>query len=98
MIRVTAEGNYSADKTSQLEKVIPSSSRGLQELSSLIGYGRPDVSSMTAQAADGLSPDNRLLVAACGPQSMLVDTRKAVQSCTLKGKPDIQLHTEVFGW
>lgn len=57
---------------------------------------RPDVAQIVAAAV--ASTDETVGVVVCGPQSMTVDARKAVAENLRRGKGNVKLFVENFGW
>jgi hypothetical protein len=66
--------------------------------SSIMELGRPDIDTVIKQAVDASHHDDRILVAASGPVTMLSSTRIAVKSCMSSQNASIHLHLEEFGW
>jgi hypothetical protein len=60
--------------------------------------GRPDVHSTVHQVASECEPEQRILVAACGPSGLSDDVRDAVRNCISIDGPGLDLHLEAFGW
>lgn len=60
--------------------------------------GRPHVLSIVQSVAAECSPEDRVLVAACGPTGLSNDVRDAVRDCTRSDGPSLTLHLEAFGW
>jgi ferredoxin-NADP reductase len=60
--------------------------------------GRPDIRAIISQVISRASPDEHVIVAACGPKKMMVDTRNVVAGLTSINGPSITIHAEQFGW
>ncbi|EME82955.1 uncharacterized protein MYCFIDRAFT_80533 [Pseudocercospora fijiensis CIRAD86] len=58
--------------------------------------GRPDVRALVGGAVEGLSEDERVLIAACGPEGLLNDVRKAVAVSRVAKAPSIEMFLEKF--
>jgi predicted ferric reductase len=61
-------------------------------------HGRPKVADCIKQAVEGASKSDRIAVAACGPNEMMLETRRTVAGCISVNGPAIELHSEHFGW
>ncbi|KAI0005228.1 ferric reductase NAD binding domain-containing protein [Xylariaceae sp. FL0662B] len=61
-------------------------------------HGRPDTESEIRAAVRSLSNDKRVLIAACGPDSLLTIVRNTAASCITVGGPAVEVHCEQFGW
>lgn len=63
-----------------------------------IMLGRPDVNA-TIRAIVGNSEEReRTVVAACGPESLMRDTRGVVAELVVRSGRSVELHCEQFGW
>lgn len=60
--------------------------------------GRPDVRALVSNAVEGLGEDERVLVAACGPEGLLNDVRKAVAVDRVAKAPSIKMFLEEFSF
>ncbi|KAI1325437.1 ferric reductase NAD binding domain-containing protein [Xylariaceae sp. FL0255] len=60
--------------------------------------GRPDIQALIEKAVSSTPKDQRILIAACGPQGLLGAVRNAASSCIDIDGPAIELHCEEFGW
>ncbi|CAI7638693.1 unnamed protein product [Penicillium viridicatum] len=59
--------------------------------------GRPNISNLIAAAATGSGNlDDRVIVGACGPRTLMSATREAVNNELLNGGPSITLYTERY--
>ena len=67
-------------------------------LGSIMELGRPEIDAIIKQAVDASHRDDRILVAASGPVTMLSSTRIAVKSGMSSQSASIHLHLEEFGW
>ncbi|KAM0722190.1 hypothetical protein Q7P37_001631 [Cladosporium fusiforme] len=89
------------DLKSQSEKAVTTTAAAEIEIAIAPSYtvpGRPDVLSTVGRVVDECSPEDGVLVAACGPTGLADDVRAAVQECTRVGGPSVKLHLEAFGW
>lgn len=60
--------------------------------------GRPDTSAVLRQATESLTENQRLLVAACGPEGLLNGVRNSVAKLKVPGKPSIEMYLEQFSF
>jgi hypothetical protein len=60
--------------------------------------GRPDVPSIISEVVRKSGRDERIVIAACGPESLMTSTRNITAACVRIGRPMIELHIEQFGW
>ncbi|KAI1301984.1 ferric reductase NAD binding domain-containing protein [Xylaria venustula] len=67
-------------------------------LSLPIIYGRPDIETSIREAISSAAKDERVLVAACGPQGLVNTVRNTTASCIRVDGPSVELHCEQFGW
>ncbi|KAH8694383.1 ferric reductase like transmembrane component [Ilyonectria robusta] len=63
-----------------------------------VHYGRPMVHDLVAQAVDGMSFSQSVLVMGCGPSSLLEEVRRCTTSRMVTWGPQVSLHCEQFGW
>lgn len=63
-----------------------------------IQSGRPDLSAIIGVVVKNASRDEAVIVAACGPRSMIGDTRNSVARIVGINGPSVTLHVEEFGW
>lgn len=63
-----------------------------------IEYGKLDVSSVIQAKIQDCQAGERVLVAACGPSSLLKATTDATARCITSKGPSIELHYEAFAW
>ncbi|KAI1502632.1 ferric reductase NAD binding domain-containing protein [Biscogniauxia marginata] len=61
-------------------------------------HGRPDTEMLIKEAIGSVGKDQRILVAACGPASLLKVVRNTTASCIQVDGPAVELHCEQFGW
>ena len=61
-------------------------------------FSRPDVGAIIRNAVDATAKDKRVLVTACGPDSMMTVVRNTTASCIRPRGPGVELHIEQFGW
>ncbi|KAF7186031.1 Ferric/cupric reductase transmembrane component 1 [Pseudocercospora fuligena] len=69
-----------------------------EEVRRIESGGRPDVRTLVSNAMEGLSEDDRVLVAACGPEGLLNDVRKAVAVSRVAKAPSIEMFLEEFSF
>jgi ferredoxin-NADP reductase len=60
--------------------------------------GRPDISTLITEIVAGSEKHERVVVAVCGPSSMMQDARRAVAQNIKVDGPSLELHSEHFGW
>ncbi|KAK1983493.1 ferric reductase like transmembrane component [Colletotrichum cereale] len=63
-----------------------------------INYGRADVAAIIRNAINDATPDQRVLVMGCGPDSLMTQVRNTTASCIRTSGPAVELHCEQFGW
>jgi hypothetical protein len=74
----------------------PSSSTadlGIQEVLS-----RPDIGATIRELVAGTESNERTIVAACGPNSLMTETREVVAGLVTSQSRSVTLHCEKFGW
>ncbi len=60
--------------------------------------GRPDVQRLITEAVSKASPEERVVIAACGPDGLMFDVRRTAANCIRVNGPSVELHCEQFGW
>ncbi|KAK3394887.1 ferric reductase NAD binding domain-containing protein [Podospora didyma] len=60
--------------------------------------GRPDVGSLIRDAVTTTPPNQRVLVAACGPDGLMRVVRDTTAKLIRGDGPGVELHCEQFGW
>lgn len=60
--------------------------------------GRPDVDGIIKRIVAETPDDERIVIAACGPDALMFGVRKAAASCINVKGPSVELHCEQFGW
>jgi hypothetical protein len=60
--------------------------------------GRPDVAQLIREAVEPTPRHQRVLVAACGPQSLMTIVRDTTARLVKADGPAVELHCEQFGW
>lgn len=60
--------------------------------------GRPDAAALVREAVAATGRDQRVLVAACGPVSLMQVVRNTTASLITGDGPGVELHCEQFGW
>ncbi|EFQ28336.1 ferric reductase like transmembrane component [Colletotrichum graminicola] len=63
-----------------------------------INYGRADVSAIIRTTINDATPNQRVLVMGCGPESLMTQVRNTTASCIRTSGPAVELHCEQFGW
>lgn len=59
---------------------------------------RADVVALIRAAVASVRPDQKVLVAGCGPASLLAEVRNTTADCISPDGPSVALHLEQFGW
>jgi hypothetical protein len=63
-----------------------------------INYQRPKIAELVERAIVETPADRKVLVMACGPESLSTQVRETT-ACQIRGDgPSIELHCESFGW
>lgn len=65
---------------------------------SLAKSGRPDTASLIRNEVARTPPNQRILVAACGPSGLMRVVRDTTAGCIRGDGPAVELHCEQFGW
>lgn len=60
--------------------------------------GRPDVAARIRAAVASVPSGGRVLVAGCGPASLMKEVRNTAADCIAVDGPSVALHLEQFGW
>lgn len=60
--------------------------------------GRPNVASIIEEVLHGAGQHENIVVAACGPDSLVNATRQAAPACISASGPAVELHCEQYGW
>ncbi len=63
-----------------------------------ISTGRPNIPSMISSIVKNVKLDERVVVAACGPEGLVNVARNATARCVRAGGRSVELHVEQFGW
>lgn len=63
-----------------------------------ISSGRPDTATLIQAAVRSTTPNQRILVAACGPAGLMKVVRNTTAKCIRGDGPGVELHCEQFGW
>ncbi|OHW94917.1 ferric reductase like transmembrane component [Colletotrichum incanum] len=63
-----------------------------------INYGRGDVAAIIRNNINDATPNQRVLVMGCGPDSLMTQVRNTTASCIRTSGPAVELHCEQFGW
>ncbi|KAI0164313.1 ferric reductase NAD binding domain-containing protein [Hypoxylon sp. FL1284] len=75
---------------------VPSSSPSTVDLPIIVG--RPDTEALIRSAVESVGKDQRVLIAACGPDGLIKVVRNVAASCISVGGPAVEVHCEQFGW
>ena len=89
------------DHNLDIEKVVTSSSHAnpWDSSSSLeLLIGRPDIKALIRSIAGSGLPEERIAVAACGPEALMRDVRAVSAEVIRINGPSVELHCEQFGW
>ncbi|KAI4860823.1 ferric reductase NAD binding domain-containing protein [Hypoxylon rubiginosum] len=84
------------DKYSPRRVDIPSSAASMVDLPIIVG--RPDTEALIRSAVESVGRDQRVLIAACGPDGLIKVVRNVAASCISVDGPAIEVHCEQFGW
>ncbi|KUJ14182.1 uncharacterized protein LY89DRAFT_589799 [Mollisia scopiformis] len=60
--------------------------------------GRPDVDGIIRRVVSETPDEQRVIIAACGPDGLMFSVRKTAASCIKVRGPSVELHCEQFGW
>lgn len=60
--------------------------------------GRPDIAARIQEIVSRTGMQETSIVAACGPDGLMVEIRRAVAGVVGKGDRSVMLHCEQFGW
>ena len=63
-----------------------------------IVLGRPDISASIRDIVSATAEDEGTIVAACGPESLMKETRATVGDLVASSGRSVTLHCEQFGW
>ncbi|KAK8069487.1 hypothetical protein PG994_006103 [Apiospora phragmitis] len=63
-----------------------------------VEQGRPDIAAQLRAAIASVGRDQRVLVAACGPDKLMKVVRNTTAECIAVNGPAVELHCEQFGW
>ncbi|KAH9900225.1 ferric reductase NAD binding domain-containing protein [Xylariomycetidae sp. FL2044] len=98
MVRSPSQTSEGSSTASNIEKSpIESPPRGSMLDLPLI-HGRPDTETLIKDAVESVDKDQRVLVAACGPDGLLKIVRDTTANCIRVHGPAVELHCEQFGW
>jgi hypothetical protein len=61
-------------------------------------YRRPDVETLIKDVVAKAGKDERVLIAACGPEGLMWSVRRTAAGCITVGGASVELHCEQFGW
>ena len=80
--------------SSDAEKPVPTTTHDAHPAK----LGRPEISELISTSVARARPEQRVLVVACGPLTLMRDVRRAVGASLSPSGPGIELHCEQFGW
>jgi hypothetical protein len=81
------------------EKVVaPGTERTSRHRLHRIHAGRPDAASQIREAISSTPSNQRVLVAACGPEGLMRVVRDTTASLIRPEGPAVEMHCEQFGW
>ncbi|KAG9233151.1 ferric reductase like transmembrane component, partial [Amylocarpus encephaloides] len=81
------------------ESQLPLKNRILWDASGLdVAHGRPDIKALIRDVVSRSSPDERIMIGACGPDSLMTDVRRNVTRAISVSGPSVEYHAEQFGW
>jgi len=80
------------------EKASGSCSPTTRESTLPVMLGRPDISAAIRSIVGATEEHDRSIVAACGPDSLMSETRSVVADLVANSGRTITLHCEQFGW
>ncbi len=83
------------------EKSSPAADTAVSHATALqhaVKAGRPDVGSLVRDAVSTTPPNQRVLVAACGPDGLMRVVRDTTARLIRGDGPAVELHCEQFGW
>lgn len=60
--------------------------------------GRPDIDALVMDVVRNSGKEERILIGACGPDSLMWDVRRSATNAISIGGPSVELHSEQFGW
>jgi len=90
-ITKVASNNCDIEKQPDLMKVEAPPSLNIQA-------GRPEVRKIIQEAIGSCDKNEKIIIAACGPDSMMAITRQCVVDNIKTSGPSVELHCEQFGW
>jgi NAD(P)H-flavin reductase len=61
-------------------------------------HGRPDVEALIKDVVAKAGKDERVLIAACGPEGLMWSVRRTAAGCITAGGASVELYCEQFGW
>jgi hypothetical protein len=63
-----------------------------------VAPGRPDIPAIISDVVRRAGRRDRILIGACGPDSLMWDVRRAATNAITLSGPSVELHGEQFGW
>jgi predicted ferric reductase len=98
---ITQQGDLLSRALSADPEKHPSPPRGTPWDSSTsleILHGRPDVETLIKDVVAKAGKDEKVLIAACGPEGLMRSVRRTAAGCITVEGPSVELHCEQFGW
>ncbi|KAK3503495.1 ferric reductase NAD binding domain-containing protein [Neurospora crassa] len=92
---VSHHGNAADNSTGTESHPHPHRAHGYEHA---IRPGRPDMATLIRQAVVGTPSNQRVLVAACGPDGLMHVVRDTTARLIQRDGPGVELHCEQFGW
>ncbi|KAI8957388.1 ferric reductase NAD binding domain-containing protein [Daldinia sp. FL1419] len=92
------ESDRDEEKDLDATRRIETPSAGTSTAMLPISHGRPDTEAEIRAVLTSLSRDQRVLIAACGPNSLIKMVRDIGASCIRVDGPAVEVHCEQFGW
>ena len=61
-------------------------------------FGRPHTAAKIHEIVNSTESSDSTIVAACGPEGLMLEVRQAVAEVVSSGTRSVSLHCEQFGW
>jgi hypothetical protein len=81
-----------------IEKQVALPIYSTDDVPATVQSGRPGVAAIIDEIVEKAEGNDRVVVARCGPDSMMQATRGAVAKNIKASGPSLELHIEQFGW
>jgi CRISPR/Cas system type I-B associated protein Csh2 (Cas7 group RAMP superfamily) len=92
-VEIVTEKGYTDEEAAMHNSSVSS----LSNHSSII-YGRPDAAARIREIVNTTEGSDSTIVAACGPEGLMLQVRRAVAGVVSTGTRSVSLHCEQFGW